>query len=444
MAAVALRESETRQRLFGHVMKQPPSARSMGRTAVVGCVIAAIAIAASACSRGSVAAPQRPAAEGLSVPGDFSGSGPGTLVKAVTLPTLDLRLKAVTSVAARVTYDSTSGVTGTPTEVTGTVFAPTGKAPDGGWPVVAFGHSTTGVQPECAPSLSPTLLNFSSTILVLVKAGYVVTMSDFQGLGDDKTYHPYLDATTAGYNVIDSVRAARKVIPDTSDRWAAFGLSQGGQGTWAANELAGDYGKGLNLVGSVSLSPPLDIAGFADAAAAGTLSKEQGPVYQALLATFKSEHPDLDLDQYRRGVVADKWDLLLRCDFATNDQRTEAIDQITPDDLRPDSVEATDWLRERLRAASVPQRPTTAPALVIYGGRDVLIPSVWTDAALQSACEMGDVVQIDFQPEKGHAEIDVGAAFPWVADRFRGDPAPNSCESFIAAAPQPAPAEEGA
>ncbi|MDT5178559.1 MAG: hypothetical protein QOJ95_2757, partial [Mycobacterium sp.] len=408
------------------------------------CMIAAIAVVASACNRSPVPSSAPPSDAGLSLPGDFSGTGPGTLVKAATMPTIDLRLKSATSVAARITYDSTSGVTNSPTEVTGTVFAPSGKPPEGGWPVVAFGHPTTGIQSECAPSLSPNLMNLSSTILVLVKAGYVVAMSDFQGLGDDKTYHPYLDATTAGYNLIDSVRAARKIVPDTSDRWAAFGLSQGGQGTWAANELAGEYGAGLNLVGSVSLSPPLDITGFADAAAAGTLSKEQEPAYQALLASFKAENPGMNLDQYRRGVVADKWDLLLRCDFDTNDQRNDAIDQITPDDLRPDGVEATDWLRERLRAASVPQRPTTAPALVIYGGQDVLIPPVWTDAALQRACEMGDVVQIDLQPDKGHAEIDVNAAFPWVADRFRGDPAPNSCESFVAQDPEPVATGEGA
>ncbi|MCW2515231.1 MAG: Secretory lipase [Mycobacterium sp.] len=407
-------------------------------------MIAAIAVVASACNRSPVPSSAPPSDAGLSLPGDFSGTGPGTLVKAATMPTIDLRLKSATSVAARITYDSTSGVTNSPTEVTGTVFAPSGKPPEGGWPVVAFGHPTTGIQSECAPSLSPNLMNLSSTILVLVKAGYVVAMSDFQGLGDDKTYHPYLDATTAGYNLIDSVRAARKIVPDTSDRWAAFGLSQGGQGTWAANELAGEYGAGLNLVGSVSLSPPLDITGFADAAAAGTLSKEQEPAYQALLASFKAENPGMNLDQYRRGVVADKWDLLLRCDFDTNDQRNDAIDQITPDDLRPDGVEATDWLRERLRAASVPQRPTTAPALVIYGGQDVLIPPVWTDAALQRACEMGDVVQIDLQPDKGHAEIDVNAAFPWVADRFRGDPAPNSCESFVAQDPEPVATGEGA
>ncbi|MCW2519556.1 MAG: lipase, partial [Mycobacterium sp.] len=127
-------------------MTRPGRGLFTGRTAAAVCVLAAIALTASACDRASEASTPPSADAGLSLPGDFSGSGPGTLVKATNLPTIDLRLKAVTSVAARVTYDSTSGVTNTPTEVTGTVFAPTGKAPDGGWPVVAFGHPTTGIQ----------------------------------------------------------------------------------------------------------------------------------------------------------------------------------------------------------------------------------------------------------------------------------------------------------
>ena len=126
--------------------------------------------------------------------------------------------------------------------MTGTVFAPKGKPPEGGWPIIAYGHPTTGVVAGCAPSSSPTLSNLSSAILELVNAGYVVAMADYQGLGDDSTYHPYLDATTAGYNLIDSVRAARKVVADTSNRWAAFGVSQGGQAAWAANELSPSYG----------------------------------------------------------------------------------------------------------------------------------------------------------------------------------------------------------
>ena len=392
-----------------------------------------IALVVGACGKRTAEPPPPPPADaGVSLPGDFSGSGPGTLVKATTLPMVDRRLRAVTSVLARVTYDSTSGVTNEPTEVTGTVFAPTGKPPEGGWPILAFGHPTTGILPECGPSLSPTLMNLSSTILYFVKAGYVVAMSDFQGLGDDRTYHPYLDATTAAYNLIDSVRAARKIVPNASDRWLAFGMSQGAQGSFAANELAGEYGSGLNLVGAVSLSPPLDISGFADSAAAGALTKDQQPAYTALLATFAKENPAVDLDRYRRGVVKDQWDLLQQCGFTRSEERAKVLDEVTPDDLRPSSEEATTAVRDHLRESTLPRRPTTAPVLVIYGGQDALIPPAWTDAALQRACELGDVIDINLQPDKGHADIDVSSTLPWVAARFKGEPAPNNCASFVA------------
>jgi pimeloyl-ACP methyl ester carboxylesterase len=392
-----------------------------------------VALVSTACNREPTApATPPPANVGVGVPGDFSGSGPGTVVKATTMPMVDRRLKAVTSVASRIVYASTSGVTNAPTEVTGTVFAPIGKPPEGGWPIIAFGHSTTGILPECAPSLSPNLLTLATPILLMVKAGFVVTMSDFQGLGDDRTYHPYLDATTAAYNMIDSVRAARKIVPDASDRWLALGVSQGAQGSWAANELAGEYGLGLNLVGSVSLSPPLDVSGLADSAAAGTLGKEQQPAYAALLTVFAWENRAVDLDEYRRGVVKDQSELLTSCDPARSQERDKVIKSITPDDLRPASVEATDAIREHLRESALPRSPTTVPALVIYGGRDQLIPPAWTDAALQRACAMGDVIDISMQPDKGHADVDIRKAFGWVLARFKGEPAPNSCVSFNA------------
>ena len=411
------------------------------RRGAAACALLAIAtLMLSACADRPGAPPAPPPADtGVALPGDFGGAGPGTLTEATSMPLVDRRLKAVTSVLARVTYTSTSGVTNEPTEVTGTVFAPLGKPPEGGWPIIGFGHPTTGIQAECGPSLSPTLMNLSSTILYFVKAGYVVAMSDFQGLGEDGTYHPYLDATTAAYNLIDSVRAARKIVTDTSDRYLAFGMSQGAQASWAANELAVQYGAGLTLVGSVSLSPPLDVSPLADMAANGTLSPEQRPAYIALLATWAKENPAVDLDQFRRGAAQRDWDLLLQCEFATSEQRSRALDDVGPDDLRPSSIEGTDAVRGHLLRSTLPRSQTTAPALVIYGGQDALIAPAWTDAALQRACEMGDVVDINLQPDKGHADIDVSSTLPWVADRFNGVAAPDSCPSFLPPAEVVAP-----
>lgn len=164
-------------------------------------------------------------------------------------------------------------------------------------------------------------------------------------------------------------------------------------------------------------------------------------MYQALLASQKNENPGLNLDDYRRGVVADKWDVLLQCDFAKADERSAAAEQITPDDLTPSTAAAAAALRDRLRTSDLPRRPLAAPAYVVYGGQDVLVPPAWTDAALQRACEMDDVVRIDMQPDRGHSDVDVSPVLGWIADRFANDPAPNSCPSFVTPPPPPAPEE---
>jgi alpha-beta hydrolase superfamily lysophospholipase len=377
--------------------------------------------------------------------GDFSGSGPGTLHGAETLSNIDVRLEAATSLAARITYISSSGVDDIPHDVTGAVFVPRGQSPNGGWPIVAFGHPPTGIQHDCAPSLSPTLDNSSRTVTALLNAGYVVAMTDYQGLGLDKTYHPYLDSTTVGLNLLDSVRATRKLVPNTSDRFVAFGISQGGQAAWAANELVDSVPAGLHLLGAVSVSPTANIQGLADVAVAGQLTRDQKLALTAYLASLKKEYDDFNLDDYRRGVVADKWDLLLACDGSAVGERTVAADQVTGDDLRPSSPAAADTLRGFLQKTNLPQGPAAAPMLVIYEDEDPLIdpliPAAWTDQAVARACQMGDIVEVARQPQvlgfadppdDGGFDFATPTALAWIKDRFNGEPVSNGCPSLTA------------
>jgi alpha-beta hydrolase superfamily lysophospholipase len=408
----------------------------------LACLAVATGVAVTGC--GDDVAQQPPSAEtGMRLEGNYSEAGqvPGALAEATTLPTIDRRLRAASSLAARIQYTSTSGVTGGLTEVTGSVFVPLGVPPEGGWPIVAYAHATTGIKPECAPSLSSTLLRTSNTVAALVKAKFVVVVPDYQGLGLDTMYHPYLDSTTAGYNVIDAVKATRRLVPDASDRWVAIGLSQGGQATWAANELAAEYGGGLALLGTASLSPAADVTGFADAAAAGQLTKEQAPALPLILESLRQEHPDLNLDDYRRGIVKDKWDVLMACQGPQAGERNRVTDEITPDDLRPSTPQNVDALRGYLQKMSLPHKPASAPMLVIYGGKDNLVPSAWTDRALSAACAMGDVIDIRLQPDKGHSDIDVYSAFGWLNARFKGEPAPNTCGT-VPLPPPPEPETE--
>ena len=399
----------------------------MSRTTAMVFMLCVAVLATSGCR--SVAAAPPPAATPWATYED-----PGKVLAASDLQPADPTLLSVASSAKRLTYTSRSAIYDSTTHVTGSVFVPRGAAPPGGWPIVALGHPT-GTSPDCAPSAVPDLLD-TAAVKTLLQAGYLVAITDYQGLGDlleDKTYHPYLDSTTAGYNLIDSVRAARSLVPDASERWVALGASQGGQAAWAANELDQDYGWGLQLLGSASLSPFTDINGLADAAAADALTKDQQLVLQRFLAALDSEYGDkFNLDDYRRGVVKDQWDVLSACQGPASQERARVVEEIAPDELRPSSPAATDTLRGYLQKTSLPQGPTAAPMLVIYGGQDSLTPPAWTEQALNRACQMGDAIQIQMRPDSGHDQIDPSEAFDWVSSRFNDVAADNDCESFTA------------
>lgn len=382
--------------------------------------------------------PERSASpRGAALSGDFSGSGPGTLFAAETLPELDPGLREKTSLAARIVYESTSGINDSHSLVTGTVFVPRGDPPPGGWKIVALGHPATGIQPPCAPSASPTLLGSADAVAAFLDEGYLVTVADYQGLGRRDTdtssdptigafndYHPFLDSMTVGENVIDSVRAARRLVPTASNGFVVWGTGQGGQAAWAANEIAPDYRGKLNLLGAVAVRPTAALDGFADAAADGTLTRDQQLTLQQFIASLAKEYDDFHPDAYRHGVVKDHWDVLSSCWGPAFQDRARLAAQIEPGDLRPDGDDATAVLRGYLKKTSLPQAPTAAPMVIVPDAPDGLIPREQTEAAIARACAMGDVIS-STEPQN---DADPTAGFlGWIAARFNGAPAQNDC-----------------
>ena len=357
----------------------------------------------------------------------LGGEGPGTVVSALTIPNLTRTVTSVGAQAARVIYRSTEGDTGASTLVSGTVFAPNGTPPSGGWPVVAFGHGTTGINEPCAPSLSATLLDQAPVVAGFLKLGYAVAFADYQGLGTTGN-HPYLDARTAGFNIIDAVRATRATFSNVSPRWAAFGGSQGGGAVWAAAEQAATYAPELTLVGAVALSPAADMTGLVDKSVQGTLTTDQKPVLQWVLASLARLQPDLNLNDFRRGVAAQYWDALSACSGPLVHTRSAVAPDIGPHDLSPSGPGPAQQLRNLLQRWALPQHRLTAPLSVVYGDDDTYIDPSWTTAAIARACALGGTVVSRLEPGKGHADIDGADQITWIADRFAGKQVANACQ----------------
>lgn len=368
---------------------------------------------------------QRPAvAPGAIESADRSGSGPGSLVSATSMPAVESQLSG--GRAARVVYRSTEGGTGRPTVVSGAVFVPAADPPATGWPVVAIGHGSVGIDESCAPSLSADLLGDLPLVIAVLGQGYAVAVADYQGLGSPGV-HPYLDARTAGLNVIDSVRALRATFPGVSARWGAYGASQGGGAVWAADEQAAVHAAELELVGAVAAAPAVDVSGVVDKAVAHSLTTDQTTALQWILAAAGRIRPDLDLDEFRRGAAAENWDVLSACSGPAAERRGEVIGTLRQQDLAPSSATAAAKLRGILADWALPQRKLSAPISVVYGAEDTVVDPEWTTAAISRACALGGSVTASLQPDKGHGDIDTAAQLGWLADRFAGREVPAGC-----------------
>lgn len=144
--------------------------------------------------------------------------------------------------------------------VSGTVWIPKGTAPSGGWPIISWGHGTTGSADACAPSRIADLTSgsYSSYVFPTINRwlgkGYAVAMTDYEGLGTPGA-HPWLIGPSEGRGMIDIVKAARKIDSKISKNWISAGHSQGGHASLFAASLAGTWGSGLTLKGVLPYAP---------------------------------------------------------------------------------------------------------------------------------------------------------------------------------------------
>ncbi len=350
----------------------------------------------------------------------------GTVVSAHDFADVDATVSDRAAKAVVATYRSVNATTGQSSEVTGSFFVPRGRPPQGGWPVVSFAHGTTGLLNGCGPSGHGDLLGWTGTVQALLAMRYAVAFTDYEGLGP-RGVHPYLEPTTAAYNVIDAVRALRSIDASVSSRWLAYGVSQGGQAAWAADELDRDYGQDLDLVGSVALAPVADASRIADLAASQSLSSEMQAVFPMVVVGANRVDPALKLSNYLSSSVRDKLDPLIGCD---NTARKEALAGLGSTDMVPASQAATVALRNHLRAIALPQRELGAPLLVVNGLADQTVLASWVSSAVSRSCRLGGRITHYELPGVGHADtVANGDVVTWIDQRFAGAPAPSNCRS---------------
>ena len=338
---------------------------------------------------------------------------------------------------------------GRPTAVSGFVVVPKGRAPASGRPILAWAHGTTGGATWCSPStIANPARNFIDyfsprnsyefdigvpALTTFLREGYVVTATDYQGLGTPGV-HQYLVGSTEARSVLDSILAARQVPgAHAGTRAVALGWSQGGGSAIFTNQEAA-YGAPVRFLGSVDLAPAAGVGVELERRVPPNPNATPGSIAftnSELINFYSGMHDAYPWLRLSRVLTRVGLQLLAGNGRMCSEKFGDVVIYHYVDD--PAAYLKTpvppDWLRW-INKQTAGNAATTAPSLVIQGTKDTAINPYATTAYVRRACRVSEPVEYAVIPGGTHTSIVTGSQreyVTWIARRFAGQPAPSSC-----------------
>ncbi len=322
--------------------------------------------------------------------------------------------------------------------VSGLIVVPVGIVPAGGFPIVAAGHPTSGLADSCAPSR-----NSSPPILLLpwVAQGYVVSASDYQGLGTPGL-HPYGVGAVAGQNLLDAARAALRfcdsehdVAQSASNRIILEGHSQGGQAALFAHQIWPAHAPELNILGTIAFAPGSEMHLLAKEMADSYLSTLAAPVALAMYAQSEYYGAAADLASWMKEPYVSELPLRVEQECIVplvawfGWRPSNVFPNLLLQSVAQDEWEKLEPWNTYLEMNTPGNYHSDVPVLVIHGGADTTVPvkaSEWLSIRL---CHHETPTKLSIYPDGRHnAPIyAMPEALQWAADRLAGKPPVGSC-----------------
>jgi len=315
-----------------------------------------------------------------------------------------------------VLYTSTSP-TGRNVAVSGSVSIPKGKAPKGGWPLITYGHGTTGIADKCAPSRNtksgPAVgyINYTDDEQnAWLEAGYAVARSDYQGLGTPGV-HPFLVGQASGRSVLDIARAARQMGPKISKSFLIAGHSQGGHAALFAAGEAAAWVPDLSLKGTVSYAPASQFK--LQASALATLTEPSGlsALATMLIRGVSSVYDTVDPREILSdGALAFWGDVDEEC--LPTLSGPDKLGGLAPSTLLRNGADLSGDASKNLLGILDQQNPAVrseAPILLTQGTADDTTPPYLTDVLSGQLTAKGSTVDYKTYPGADHSGVLVSA-----------------------------------
>jgi len=319
--------------------------------------------------------------------------------------------------------------------VSGMVYFPKGAPPEGGWPIIAWAHGTTGTADVCAPSFMANKGGRDEYLNSWLKAGYAVVASDYQGLGTPGS-HPYMQYRAEGVSTLDAVRAALAAYPELQNRVVTVGQSQGTGGALGAAYLAPSYAPDVHIKGTVATGLVVRVkdTGTAKLMAPGPLYADDwygNSAFEVLFVMGTARSTDPEGINPRDYISDAGWPLYeLGGKACFRDVVGKAMElKITMADFYKAPIDKLEKIVDD--TSMFPDADIRTPVFVGTGLEDMmaLVPKQYNFTA--AMCAKGTPVDWRFYPGEDHGSTVMASlkdSMPFVDAVMHDRPAPNRCD----------------
>lgn len=309
-------------------------------------------------------------------------------------------------------------------EVSGLVIAPSKRGSNR--PVLMWCHGTTGLGDAACPSAQPdpareliTYFTPQATRQIdygvpglqgYIDAGYVVTATDYQGLGSPGM-HQYMVSRTQARDAVFLAHAARTLPVGGGKKLLCTGWSQGGGTAAAVAELAdGDFGDFV-LLGTAAMSPGVTAMTAAyPGGMAEALTNPKVPPDAHLLMTvmgLSAGYPKLHL----KDVLTPLGEEVLRGAWEHQPvhhlgDTVARLFRLKGPFMHGNFLELPDWKAAIVESSAGRVKPR-CPVLVCIDAFDngTVIPVPWQTAYVKTATELGGNVEQRDYPHDDHFSL---------------------------------------
>lgn len=355
----------------------------------------------------------------------------GPLGEVVRQEPLNVNVEGAT--AKRVLY-RTQKSDGTNTFSSGMIFIPNTPTPTEGRPVVAWAHGTLGMGKQCAPTRTPNPVDSLSWVSSMLEQGWVVTATDYAGLGTPGTQE-YLVGNSEAYDVLNSVRAAQN-LPEANanNQFAIWGHSQGGHAALFTGSLAATYAPELQLVATAAIAPAAELGPLLAEQANTAADWVIGP---EVVISWPAVNPQLNGEAVLTSAGKNNYKRI--ANMCIEDA---AIAGLVRTSLKQEFF-SVDLLHEPAWAAEIhkqtaPTLDPSQPLLVVESTTDNVVLPNTTALYIQNACNASSNLTALWVSDVTHmqlAKVTAPDVITWLVDRFAGQPTSPTCGNAAPIAP---------